>query len=103
MKDNEKHWTQHVCVGQCPVSKYKETGGACRSCSPLCDLAVGCTGPSSTECLHCATHTVVNPIAGFECRSSCPSLNYGSPELFNSRMTTLCRNCHVECAAASAV
>lgn len=89
-----------VCVGQCPVNKYKETGGTCRSCSPLCDLSVGCTGPSSIECLHCATHTVVDPIAGFECRSSCPSLNYGSAELFNSRPTTLCRNCHPECAAA---
>ena len=42
-----------TCVSDCPVGRYADDAGVCRSCSTLCPLEHGCTGPAVDDCNSC--------------------------------------------------
>ena len=80
------------CVSECnpdPTMQlfYDDENGVCQRCDPRCSNASGCTGPSPSDCIRCATPMLMSG----ECVISCNRTHY------HDTSSNICVGCHESC------
>lgn len=76
-----------VCYFACPIKTYPDYSTyLCADCDPKC---LECTGPSSQECLECATNYY---FLGNDCLLSCPEGYFAQ-----KTPTNACKTCYYDC------